>query len=103
MVAEPPHHRHTFLYGFGETRLGRERIFDADTHDAGSRGVFAHDAVVRFEAEEGPPTTMKIDERGLRPVGAGVVCADQHLSRAYRHPAIGSRRHFRTAGSPGRT
>ena len=58
------HDRDHLLQRDGESRLGRQRIVDADDDHACARRILAHDAIVRVEAEERPAAAMQIHERG---------------------------------------
>jgi len=43
-----------------------QRVVHADDDDTRARGQFAHHAIVRVEAEQGPAATVQVDQRRLQ-------------------------------------
>src|SRR3546814_6047151 len=50
-----------FLGGDGEFAFGRQAVIDAEHRDPGARGIFAHQPVVRVDAEQRPAAAVDIE------------------------------------------
>jgi hypothetical protein len=82
-----------------EPDFRRQRIVDADDHDAGARRQFAHHAIVRVETEHGPAAAMQVDQRWLeRGCHVRPVQTHAHVAlRGCRQEFVGDCHHRATA------
>jgi len=62
-LAGPVDHGDDLVQSHREADLGRSGIVDADHHEPGAMGVFAHQPVVGVDAEQGPAAAVHVDQR----------------------------------------
>ncbi len=87
--------------GDREAGFGRQGIIDANNANARPRRIFAHDAVMRVDAEHHPATAVDIDHGRLIGDTIGIIDPDADGAVRGFHTLLGCREHHRAALNPG--